>query len=375
MLLASSWDPSRVGIGSGSAGSWARCSGRRRVFPFLTPHRNGFAVFWRIESFNPERNQFHKSQTFQMSSNSNCETLYDGVILQPYIVIIMDTFLFMFLKLVSETLIIPFVRAKFCNKKKSLTDTENGTTEITDISTPISQEQTDINKKQELRNIIFTIKSPVQDKHASLTFLYFQVFSSFISCVLAFFQIDKNQSRWIQYTNLYGLLLNSSLVTTSVSLLLKYYEISLEDKRGNSEERRKAWKWYLLSLLPLVPIVITHIIPGVIVYIWVALIVAAALGIVWGIWICCSCCKSEIEFINNSFSGFMFEIIARLFFVFFFQTLFNYMAIFYSFQVPISSSQYIGVIVEEYNLRLETYCYFHRGISDVKSAIVVFSWL
>jgi hypothetical protein len=79
---------------------------------------------------------------------------------------------------------------------------------------------------------------------------------------------------------------------------------------------------------------------------------------------------SESEVVN----AIKFEIGLRLLHILMMQTLFNYMYLFYKYQAP-TWDEYVGVIVDEYHLRTQTYCALESIDTDLRNLLVFLSWI
>lgn len=308
-----------------------------------------------------------------MRINRNCFSVYDGVYLQSYTLIIVNVALFSLFKFCfEEALALLFKKEKDDDDepKKDVEMTSSGGSDDTSNSAP-----RDTTEKEEL------VRKEEENKNFNeLMFFLFQAAVSFASLVMAITTIDKTKSPWTQYENFYGLILNSSVLTFAISSSILFVRGISKNTEKISESGLAMWLALIgafLVFLLVLPAIITHIIPALVIYIWVFLCVAAVILIPYG---CGNLCLNALSGDHPAFYRFFgvtTEVVFRLICVAFFQTLFNYMYFFYgiSLQSPISANEYMGVIRHEYNLRSQTYCSFQRVDASMKDGLVFFSWV
>ena len=192
-----------------------------------------------------------------------------------------------------------------------------------------------------------------------------------------------------------------------------------------------------------IPIIISHVIPGLCMYLWVILVPIAALSIIliiiaigglysihddddescedfdgnnpchilvlliaacifavvalpafvlFGIlfigYYCCCCgyYEEQLESEDNSMrkisadqmdsrTKLMVDTMCQLLIIVLIQTFANYATLVYTYPLPLNSRDYLNVIVREYVLRTENLCYIMNGLADIRSGLVLFSWL
>ena len=139
--------------------------------------------------------------------------------------------------------------------------------------------------------VIASDKSTNMDNLFGVAFLVVQGISALYSFISAFLLRDTFKTGWHQYQNFYGFLLNSSYLTFFISLLLfndlafggpgqKKADIVVQsDAHIQTDEFRQGHIGALCLVgVVLVPPLITHFIPGVVLYCWILLI--AFLGLI-----------------------------------------------------------------------------------------------
>jgi len=136
----------------------------------------------------------------------------------------------------------------------------------------------------------------------------------------------------------------------------------------------------IMLLVFSVPVVITHLIPAIFIYFWMVIIMLfGVVLLLFLIFLTRDCFCGEVDDtdkvtlrgrINRMFNRTVNSLISRLFLVFFVQTLFNYMALFYY-----SPTNYIDNIGTEYTLRTQTQCYYYQSLDSAEGSLVFFSWL
>mmetsp|Transcript_26528 Transcript_26528/g.44800 ORF Transcript_26528/g.44800 Transcript_26528/m.44800 type:complete len:330 (-) Transcript_26528:239-1228(-) len=151
-------------------------------------------------------------------------------------------------------------------------------------------------------------------------------------------------------------------------------------KRIMTEIPYSAWTIRNYAILFAFPILITHIIPGMLLYLWVIILFCVACAIVTFIYVIMkACCFDEVDTKDNisrkgrmqrNFDRLTYTLFLRLSVVFLMQTLFNYMVLFY--YMP---NKYLENIGTEYTLRTQTSCYYSNAFESAESGLIVFGWL
>jgi hypothetical protein len=243
-----------------------------------------------------------------------------------------------------------------------------------------------------------------------------QLIFAMVALIIACFNISKDKSvdAWQQYTNFYGLIVNSCIPMTIFSIL-KFFVI--EGREGqNDEEIAPALVIYCffigLGMLLFAPFC-THIFPAAVLYCWVILAVVLAVAVSISVLTCfmaptfalgyCAgligrVCDNTTKDTNkvrresihvetaDSLGSHLYlweyfakvgaEILLRFSFVFFVQTLFCYATLVYVYPIPMTPQQYMGVITSDYHLRSQTLCFFNQiKSSGANGFLLIFSWL
>jgi hypothetical protein len=223
-------------------------------------------------------------------------------------------------------------------------------------------------------------------------FLYLQLFSALVSLVIAAKSVDPSLPAWDQYTNFYALIVNSGIPTAVFSML----KMATIDERkqmsfiwpplDNDIEGAlgKYWPWWLQPLLVFPPLILlppflTHILPMMLMYCWIALPAAFALflGVVMffrDIVKPFLVSKGFREQFAQYFVDLSFEVSLRFFFIFFFHTLFNWGSLLYIQGLPITPQGYISVLVQDWHLRSQTQCFLKHAANSADGIVVLFSW-
>jgi len=108
-------------------------------------------------------------------------------------------------------------------------------------------------------------------------FLYLQLFYGFVSFILACISVSKlsHLSPWEQYTAFYGILTNSCIPMT----FFQVFKMSVLD--GRESQMNKIDFIFLVELfffILLITPILTHVLPAMILYFWIVLFVAASTG-------------------------------------------------------------------------------------------------
>ena len=360
--------------------------------------------------------------TQDIKVNQICDTLYDGQILQPYFYVFISTIAFAIFQVVVFENIVATTRrvyiAIFQPASQPLKETQGPRNNMDDIV--VSDGVLSLNditvKNNECSDIEETDKKDAEVQKSDINaskntnielFFQFNALLAIVEFLYFVATLDYSKSGWTNYTNMVGYVTNSAFTSL--------WYIALSDLEYFA-------KYGFVLFICSLPMLLTHIIPGILIYAWVyigfliavivfilvfflalfcAIIVAAILfGILHSIFFCIFSCAILDESLSqaalDAFYGKVLEtldtikstfdkplgnlakivflsIIRRFFVVLLLQTTVNYAALYY--QNPGSSTHYIFVLVREYLLRTQTECYLKHGMSSVKGGISVFSWL
>jgi len=167
-------------------------------------------------------------------------------------------------------------RITFSTLELALPSEEEEEQEGTDASTrTIEQRQ----RRNERRRKIFNefTRAPLCD-----SFAIFQATSSFFFIVLAFLELDTNQSRLTQYTNFGGELANSCVANLYANFQVSFiFWLSLKHSHQDGDDElalftfdrdRGGMPFVLFVAFFFTPALITHAVPGYILYLWIAVL-------------------------------------------------------------------------------------------------------
>jgi len=222
--------------------------------------------------------------------------------------------------------------------------------------------------------------SDKEDKHKKgvpTLFLRLQILYAGITAVLILIYFEKGATPWESYSNLQGLLANSSITTTLISCFMA---VGNTDEETSEEREESGAVGAALCMLIFAPLFFTHILPGVVLFGWVGLVLLLLIFCVGNLYRMC------VEYLlgvgeSTPYQKFavklMMEFFFRIFFTFIIQTLTNYMSILYTYQPGhISPGMYIDVIVREWDLRSQTECFLSSQAEGSKLGfITLFSFL
>lgn len=354
--------------------------------------------------------------SLQSFSKMSCETVYNGVLLQSYLWIFIssagyEVFMIVFF-------ICCMILSCCFQSCHSFWIRPNPDRNDEDLL-PVSDNNTSQGKGGVIRGFFGVIGSVVQGVGAGINainaavekkkkeeakqfqfdvaFFCYQllyVWSTFIIAIVKSFE-DSDQSSWRRYTNLYGFLMNSTVLTSTVSFLLYYLLLPTK----YTFELKKAEQLGYIQLFTvgviLLPPFITHVIPALFAYIWVAVIICLPLlfamiateAIIKKHLLhfddgCFGTCFSTLLICWGLFSGcltvflsYFANIFARTTLILLIQTLYNYMASVYDISAPLSGHEYLRVIGDEHRLRLQTKCIFEANLESFYAFASFFNFM
>jgi len=183
------------------------------------------------------------------------------------------------------------------------------------------------------------------------------------------------------YNSASGGIDESPLLLFSVFPLGVSYEIfAIKDYWIQAPEENQKFAWSLLAeviiFLPalfLIAPICTHVIPAFFVYSWLSLPVLG-LGIL-------SYVVSREKFhkgmspLARYFLRLQNEIVSRFISIFLIQVLYNYAAILYSHELPLTGHDYLSIITFDYKIRTQSYCFFTTLDNNARSVIILLAWL
>lgn len=316
--------------------------------------------------------------------NYSCVAIYNGSYLQSYVLIILSVLLFTVLKYFAEEVVIPLFLSVFKGTRDTqrvqvVDDTVDnpmmamGTKGYLELNT-VSKSDTPLPTNSQIGNQSDNSERNLSLKDAKIIFLYFQGVAALVSFALHCKKLNPNQTYWNRYQNLYGEVLNSAVLTFLISCWIYVSENENSEQKNKSRVMSFAACGLVITGLLFIPPLLTHIVPAIVVYCWIFILffiafVVALLVVI----LCIGHFVNGGEQLTPGQLRKAIEIFTRLAAIFFFQTMFNYMYIYYKVQ-PSTADEYLGVIYTEYKLRSQTYCLFEH-IWELGSSLVFFSWL
>jgi hypothetical protein len=235
------------------------------------------------------------------------------------------------------------------------------------------------------------------------------IYNFFQSCYLVYmlvnafkYTLNSNVSgSWDRYQVFYGILSNTAFIL--IFSRLQREEMMNTPIQNDFQERLKSSHWLLwtifvldklalrvIQIIVVFPPLLTHAIPGSFVYSWVAVLFFACLfgsmlltiyALVYVWMLICYCTGMNPHYRKHipRIMGVCYQLVSRLSMVFSYQTVFNYMYLFYaangSSGGTISGSDYLGVISDEYHYRSQTYCLVNNYRDNAINFVTVFNWL
>lgn len=197
--------------------------------------------------------------------------------------------------------------------------------------------------------------------------------------------IDPTRRSWNQYEDLYGFLTNSGAGTLLIGCCVKVApRLLLVDRSLSALLRSDAGpSLVLLPVLGLVflPMLCTHVFFGLAAYSWVILLISLILLAVGLSFHFLRYHARRMGFVLMSvhqdqviFKHFL-DVCLLVLFTWCLQTSMNYMTLIYAHRDVVGFEAYFQVIVDEYDLRTQTYCLFHRYTDNVRNFVLFWGWV
>jgi len=215
-------------------------------------------------------------------------------------------------------------------------------------------------------------------KQTTYIFLYLQ-YATALSSFLSAAANVHGSTPWEMYTNFFAIIVNSGVPTALAShFKLRYIDGRLRQVRSISPV---LYGERFLLLLVAAP-VLTHIIVGVVMYVWVftlVTIVPLVMPLVFRVLIMKirdrhSTSMSQRSNFNKYHHALYLEVVCRMICIFLFQTSFNYAALLYQQSLPITPQTYLDVVRTDLHLRSQTLCFAERAFQSNKGLILFFSF-
>lgn len=337
--------------------------------------------------------------------NSDCNTIFDNVYLQTYALIIINVAIFIVLKYAMEEFVLPFLVSRYIGETYTAYPTleEHDAEDMVGLEALIRPERAvqsvnnsrnrnvfGIRRGNSLGHTMTTSSANVRIKYTGkLIFVAFQFFIGLVSLISAISYVDHGEKLWDRYQSFYGFLLNTGLLTSFISTNIYRMELNrkLTLEKSSEMERLSRITSMIMGVVTIIllPPILTHLIPGAIIYGWVIVAFVIAIFMIFVTMVCllesvAGCLRFVLQFQMPAASDKMFqlglELAWRLLAILFFQTFFNYMYFFYGIHSDrMTGADYIGVIRDDYTLRTQTACAFHHAVDSFKHALVFFNWL
>jgi len=186
--------------------------------------------------------------------------------------------------------------------------------------------------------------------------------------------LNGEYSKWNRYQQFLLKVMNSGVLATLSGWWLSLYANSMQVSKEKSHNNN--WLPYCVGVpicFVLVLVLLTHVIPMVFMYIWVAVIWEMCFVLVFYTLYSLSlkCCGGK--FIAGVILSFIKKITVVGVITFTCQTLLHFGVLVYAQSVPISGHEYIHVIVDEYNIR-RTDCYFDGMKASFEKMYSFMTW-
>jgi len=224
-------------------------------------------------------------------------------------------------------------------------------------------------------------------------FLYLQLLYGGVSIILTCVNVSGlaslGLSAWDSYTTFYGVLCNSCVPMTIFQVIKMAAPWPFDNRWEQMREITGIWLVVWLFVLFLFVPFLTHILPSSVLYCWVWLFVAVALSALCAVFVFFISGVSLLDHllvflrpkgkskeepdnrILRYFGEIAAEVVLRFFFVFTVQTLFNYSFLAYKFPIPMTPQQYMSVIMTDYQLRSQTYCFYSRTLNSGAAGLML----
>lgn len=231
---------------------------------------------------------------------------------------------------------------------------------------------------------------------AKLYFLRLQFIFAIMSIVAAFINISEKHSPWVQYQNFYGLILNSSVMTLigageAISHegkeLLESADLSTRQRERIKEVDYEVNMLTRVPIIFVVPSVLSHILPAICAYVYMVPVVLLGFGLpLYGLLFLtnqalvyagatCLINTASSRLLGKLYTQAMSNLVPKLVVVICAQIFYDYATYLYDVNYPIGGFDYVHVIVQEYDLRSQTFCLVEQKVASLMHILVMFSWL
>jgi hypothetical protein len=163
-----------------------------------------------------------------MKINRDCEKIYDGVLLQSYVLVFMNVVVFNIFSYVAEHWVLPLFINYFSPpeaKPAQAQSSVGGDLEVNTIGVKIEE-------GDPMESLVES--KPVIGK-AAVMFLYFQGFCALYAVLVACLHDYEGQNSWNRYESFYGFLLNSPYMTFVVSSMILTFRLEGEGTMAMEE--------------------------------------------------------------------------------------------------------------------------------------------
>ena len=211
-------------------------------------------------------------------------------------------------------------------------------------------------------------------------FLLLQLLIALASLVVAVLSIEtQGMLYWDMYQNFFAIVVNSGITTVCGSTIKMY----LLDRRGEQFEHLPRWFKLLIWLPPvlLVAPTLTHVIPAVVLYCWLALPGLLGLSVGLPLWwdrvvspFLLQRCRLRSVFVDYAVV-LLLELCWRFLFIYLFHILYDWASILYLEEFPITPIEYFDVLVDERHIRMQSICFKNNALLSPAGFVLLFSWL
>jgi hypothetical protein len=178
-----------------------------------------------------------------MKINRDCETIYDGVLLQSYSLVFLNVVIFTIFKFLFEKFVIQFflklLNGEFC--QKTVSDLENKNPEDPNSQIALQIDSTlnsDTSQTNSHRNR--NSNQTKQQKNVSdseVIFYLIQIISALFTMITASCLLEYHGNLWIRYQNFYGLILNSNFMTLLSSTFIIWLTNNKVSENNNNNDQ------------------------------------------------------------------------------------------------------------------------------------------
>ena len=211
-------------------------------------------------------------------------------------------------------------------------------------------------------------------------FLQLQLLIALASLVVAVLSIEtQGMLLWDIYQNFFAIVVNSGIATVCGSTIKMY----LLDKRSEQFEHLPRWFKLLIWLPPvlLVAPTLTHVIPAVVLYCWLAIPGLVGLSVGLPLWwdrvvspFLLQRCRLRSVFVDYAVV-LLLELCWRFLFIYMFHILYDWASIIYLDEFPITPIEYFDVLVRERQIRMQSICFKNNALLSPAGVVLLFSWL